>query len=113
MNIVNHTTLVTINQEGLKILIKECLKEELDKAIIRPDPTKFLDGYLTTKEVLDLLKISKPTIIAWRKKGLIHAEAIGKKIFYRKDELENLLSGNRGNLRRDRHLKNALLHGEI
>ncbi|KAF2955839.1 helix-turn-helix domain-containing protein [Marinitoga sp. 38H-ov] len=50
------------------------------------------DELLTRNEVMELFKISAPTIYRWGKKGILKPIKIGKKVFYKKSDIEKLLN---------------------
>lgn len=48
----------------------------------------------TVKEVLELLKITPQTLTNWRKAGIIKSVKIGKRVLFKKTEIERLLKEN-------------------
>lgn len=50
------------------------------------------DGVLSSKEVCELLHISAPTLIRYRKEGKIKGKRVGGKIFYKKSEVEKAIT---------------------
>lgn len=50
------------------------------------------EGYLTREEVSKLIKLSPPTLNEYTKRGLIKAYKIGKRVLYKKSEIDASLS---------------------
>ena len=71
---------VTANQviTGLKNLFKEAISETLpgDEEV-----------FFTQPEAAQFLKVSKPTLIKWKREGVIPFYQHGRKVFFRKSEL--------------------------
>jgi len=78
-----------INLEDLKTTISSIIKEEL-KVINTPKEIGIIE-YIKTCDVLKLLKISKPTLIDWRKRGIIPSYRIGSQIRFVKSEVLDCL----------------------
>jgi|TARA_B110000908_G_C10140465_1_gene396547 excisionase family DNA binding protein len=78
-----------INLEDLKTTISFIIKEEL-KVINTPKEIGVIE-YIKTCDVLKLLKISKPTLIDWRKRGIIPSYRIGSQIRFVKSEVLDCL----------------------
>ena len=78
-----------INLEDLKTTISLIIKEEL-KVINTPKEIGVIE-YIKTCDVLKLLKISKPTLIDWRKRGIIPSYRIGSQIRFVKSEVLDCL----------------------
>lgn len=55
-------------------------------------PASEAEPFLSSNEVLRLLKIGRTTLWRWNKEGLINPFKVGKKLMYRKSELDNLLN---------------------
>ena len=78
-----------INLEDLKTTISSIIKEEL-KVINTPKEIDVIE-YIKTCDVLKLLKISKPTLIDWRKRGIIPSYRISSQIRFVKSEVLDCL----------------------
>lgn len=48
--------------------------------------------YITRKEVKNLLSVSFPTIHNWTNKGIIKPYYIGKKVYFKRSEIEKVLN---------------------
>lgn len=55
------------------------------------NPTEKPD-YLTRNEVKKLFQVSFPTIHNWTNKGIIKPYHVGKKVYYKRSELESVLN---------------------
>jgi excisionase family DNA binding protein len=82
-------------KQGIYILQKEDLLSavrtvlsELKRSGINPDTSHpEISDRLSQKEAAELIGISQPTILAWKKKKLIPYYQIGHKVFYSRKEL--------------------------
>ncbi|WP_050899193.1 helix-turn-helix domain-containing protein [Marinitoga piezophila] len=50
------------------------------------------DEFLTKKEVAKLLKVSEVTIYRWSKQGILKPIKIGKKVLFKRADIEKLLN---------------------
>jgi excisionase family DNA binding protein len=50
-----------------------------------------LEDLLTVKEVMDILRVSRQTLHAMRKRGEVEAVKIGKSVRFRKGDIERLI----------------------
>lgn len=68
-------------------MIDEILDDDYDE-----QPTK--DEWLTTAEVMDLLNVSRQTLLTWRAKNKVTAYRVGvtRGVLYKKSELEDLIT---------------------
>ena len=70
----------------------EWMKEQLKKEILL-DVEKFCSKELLTRQQLaDYLSVSKQTIINWSKEGIIKPKFIGNRVYYKAEEVNNLLN---------------------
>lgn len=78
--------------DGLTLLGKlNFIKSEILSLKDRFQPKEPTE-YLTASELRKLLKISKPTEMEWRRKGVIQAYKIGGRIYYKRHEVENCMT---------------------
>jgi len=78
---------IQITPEQLKEKIVEGVKTQLDdlKEHFSPkEPTE----YLTRKDVADLFKVDISTIHNWTVKDILKAYSIGRRVYYKRDEIE-------------------------
>lgn len=52
--------------------------------------------YLTRNEVKNLLHVSFPTIHNWTNKGIIQPYHVGKKVYFKRSEIEAVLNSKKG-----------------
>ena len=70
----------------------EWMKEQLKKEIFL-DVEKLANKELLTRQQLaDYLSVSKQTIINWSKEGIIKPKFIGNRVYYKAEEVNNLLN---------------------
>ncbi len=48
---------------------------------------------MSQRDVCRLLRLSKPTIIAYERRGLLHVLRIGRRVYYRRSEIMRTLEG--------------------
>ena len=73
--------------ELVKKAVQEVVAEQAILQIANSPPASGMD-LLTTKEVCGLLRISAPSLIKYRRAGLIKGKLIGGKYHYLKSEVE-------------------------
>jgi hypothetical protein len=76
--------------------------EELTNLLAEMNKYRFADQYLDNDEFTILLKISKKTAQLWREEGAIPYAQLGKKIYYRLSDIEELFQRE---FSRPKHLK--------
>ena len=50
--------------------------------------------YLTTKEACKLLHVTSRTLAKWRQKGIISVSRVGRRIYYKSRDVEDLIERN-------------------
>ena len=90
---VKSNQLVILDFNSLTKAIKEVFKDILiDKTHTPQDHQKNVsDDYLSTDQVKDLLKVSKVTIHNWKKKGLIKSHRIGRRVYFKMDDINSAI----------------------
>lgn len=86
--------LVLLSADDLKRLVREVVlqtTEELNKSHNSNFLSYSEDQILSSKEVLLLLKISKPTLFKKMKDGTIPYTRIGRRLLFKKNEVINSL----------------------
>lgn len=63
----------------VQVKLEEHLQKHSSKTSVR---------YLSTKEVCEILQISKPTLYDWTKQGLINSYRISTRVYYKSDEID-------------------------
>lgn len=84
------TTPSDLIQEIKKEIIPE-LKEQLSKEFQPKEPT----SYLTRNEICEMLQIDMNTLHRWRKDGTLVAYGIGNRVYFKRNEIEELINQNR------------------
>ena len=87
---MNESIIISLDRRELKDLIKQCLKEAVGM------PSNEEELKFTQKEAARYLQISEPTLISWKKKGLIPYYQFPKtrRIYYLKSELKKVAGQN-------------------
>jgi len=80
------TILHEIDRDDLKNLFREVLEENSKQSNI-PINTGSKVAYLTRFEVVELLRISLPTLNNWTIEGKVHSQRIGNRVLYIADEI--------------------------
>lgn len=80
----------SFTESDLKRILKEVLSEKSNSDPVKEISDKKI-SYLNRFEVVDLLKISLPTLSNWTKEGLLQSYRIGNRVLYREDEVNSSL----------------------
>ncbi len=83
---VNATLFVAMPFDEFTELIQKTIKNELKNFSIVPQPVQ-TEELLSIEEAGRLLHVSKVTIHKWKKQKLIKAYRIGRKIYFKRQEL--------------------------
>ena len=81
---------IQVTPEQLQEAIINGVKNQLEnfKRHFQPkEPTE----YLTRKEVSDLFKVDISTIHNWTVKGILKAYSIGRRVYYKRSEVEHAI----------------------
>ena len=70
----------------------EWMKEQLKKEILLDVEKLGNKELLTRQQLADYLSVSKQTIINWFKEGIIKPKFIGNRVYYKAEEVNNLLN---------------------
>ena len=70
----------------------EWMKEQLKKEILFDVEKLGSKELLTRQQLADYLSVSKQTIINWSKEGIIKPKFIGNRVYYKAEEVNNLLN---------------------
>jgi hypothetical protein len=88
---MNTSIMTVLTTEDLKDLIKSCLKEELAVYFANERTNKPAHDLYSQSDLAKILKVSKPTIISWTKKGILIARRLGRRVYYEKDVVDRCL----------------------
>lgn len=64
------THLILTTPDELRSIVRDAVREELAKVKAQPVPVPTPDDELTTRDVCALLKVSKKTLWAWRRRDV-------------------------------------------
>ena len=70
----------------------EWMKEQLKKEILLDVEKLGSKELLTRQQLADYLSVSKQTKINWSKEGIIKPKFIGNRVYYKAEEVNNLLN---------------------
>lgn len=74
--------------------LNEFVEEKIAEAAAKPQQTQ--ETMLSADEVCDALEISANSLWRWRKTGYLKGSKVGRKVFYRKSDVDRLLTGKVG-----------------
>lgn len=83
---MERTVFTTLTKEELSDLISESLQKSLKN--FKPKEKKE-QKLLTQKEAANFLGVSQPTLIKYKKEGLVSCKQMGKRYYYSKNDLIN------------------------
>lgn len=86
--VTNATLFVAMPFDEFQERIEKMIDHSLEKFINKPSQTQ-TEELLSIEEVCALLHVSKVTIHKWKKRKLILSYRIGRKIYFKKQELIN------------------------
>jgi hypothetical protein len=86
---MNSIILQGINTDDLKKIFREVLEETKQES--KPKESGKRPVYLNRFEVVELLKISLPTLNNWSKSGIVQSYRIGNRILYKASEIEDAI----------------------
>lgn len=86
------TTFTTLSENDLKQIISQCIKDELSTYFSSNKGAKSQLDMLSMKDLCEQMKVSKPTIIKWTRLGLLKAHRIGRRVLYKREEIEKSLA---------------------
>ena len=91
----NNEMLVQLTANDLMLLIKEAVKEELQKItnVIQLNTKESEDEneLLTRKQTAELLKVSETSLFLWNRNKVLEHKKIGNRVYYIKSEVLNKL----------------------
>ncbi|MDY6024671.1 helix-turn-helix domain-containing protein [Bergeyella zoohelcum] len=75
--------------------IKEALIPQLKAELSKEFQPKEPPQYLTRSEVCKMLQIDLSTLHRWRKDGYLNAYGIGNRVYFKRNEVEELINNNK------------------
>jgi predicted RecB family endonuclease len=95
MMLQKENLLVQLSVGDLQQLIKEAVKEELQKITdviqLNPKDSENEHELLTRKQTAELLKVSETTLFLWDRDKKLENKKIGNRVYYIKSEVLNKL----------------------
>lgn len=92
----NNEMLVQLSSSDLFQLIKQAVKEEMNKITdvikLNPKESDKENDLLTREETANLLKVSTTTLFLWNRDSILKAKKIGRRVYYSKSEVYNKLN---------------------
>lgn len=82
--------IILVSGSELKEIVRQAVQEGIDQ--FKSNPLNEInqkpdDEYIIIDEVCKILKISKPSVFNYRKRGIITFYRIGRRVFYKKSEI--------------------------
>lgn len=89
----NNQLLVQLSVGDLQHLIKEAVKEELNKITdvikLNPKESENESELLTRKQTAELLKVSETTLFLWNRDKVLEHKKLNNRVYYLKSEVLN------------------------
>lgn len=76
-----------IDVEILNEIISKSVERQFNRLKQEFYVEKEKEKLLSREETADLLKISLPTLLDWRKKGIVKPYKLGKRVYYKRHEI--------------------------
>lgn len=67
-------------------IVERQIKDQVANLILKKTPK-----FVTREEVASMLKVSMPTINVWSKQGILISYRIGRRVYFKSNELEDAL----------------------
>ncbi len=91
----NNEMLVQLTANDLILLIKEAVKEELQKITnvikLNPKEKESEPELLTRKQTAELLNVSETTLFLWNRDKVLEHKKLNNRVYYIKNEVLNKL----------------------
>ena len=88
----NNQPLYSLTLGQFKDLIRQILKEEKSKKQSTIEQVESLEELLKIDEVRKIFKVSRVTIFSWINKGKLKALHVGRRLYFKKGEINKLLN---------------------
>jgi excisionase family DNA binding protein len=76
----------------LRHIVLTIVDEKLtEKTSRRKESASFSPNYYSTKQVMDLFKISKTTVRNWKQDGKLKPYKVGNKVYYKCSDIDTLM----------------------
>ena len=84
---------MTLTETGVNALIKAIRLALLEEMRVKESDSSDQESLITKKEVMEKLNISSTTLWIWEKRIYLVPVKIGRRIFYRRQDIEDLTNG--------------------
>lgn len=88
MNVEKYNTLILMDKEDLRLVIREIMEEVLAEI-----KTNQAETYLTEGEVMDKLGVTHTTLWRWNNTGYLKTVKLGRKSLWKLSDIERLKEG--------------------
>ena len=88
----NHIIL-TLTETGVNAIIKAIRLALLEEMRVKESDSSDQESLITKKEVMEKLNISSTTLWIWEKRKYLVPIKIGRRIFYKRQDIEDLTNG--------------------
>lgn len=88
----NAKTLLMVNAEELQKYLMGFEERILGAIAPKVEGSHSSEEYLSVREVCDTLQVCKSTLYKWERSEILKPIRRGKKVFYRKSEVRNILT---------------------
>lgn len=79
-------------------IIRNCVKEEIEKKPADSTSNKESEELLSIEEVCQIFNVSKVTLYKWKKKGLIPYYKMSRRVYFKKSEVVDSLKSKKRKL---------------
>src|ERR1043165_5066177 len=83
--------MTTFTEAEFKLIVRNCIREEMQAYFSNPGLEFKNEKMLNQKDLIEKLGVSKQTIIKWTQSGVLKAQRIGRRVFYRKEDVQENL----------------------
>ncbi len=83
--------LIQITPDELQRAILKGVRQQVSELKEHFQP-KHPTEYLTRKQTAELLQVDLSTLYSWNKKGILQPLGIGKRVYYRREDIEQALT---------------------
>lgn len=89
----NNEMLVQLTANDLMLLIREAVKEEIQKItnVIQLNPKEKESELLSRKQTAELLNVSETTLFLWNRDKVLEHKKLNNRVYYIKSEVLNKL----------------------
>lgn len=86
-----YNNLISFDTNALTKMIKQAVREELEKIINQQNVKQSIETTYTRKETAEKLKISLATLSRWTAQGKITSRGIGTRVYYTLNDIDKAM----------------------